>query len=52
LATWMFETKGWKDELQQLIPCNVQLERYHPEQTPTVARGLERSSILVYEKVS
>ena len=52
LATWMFETKGWKDELQQLIPYKVQLERYHPDQTPTVASGLERSSTLVYEKVT
>jgi predicted nucleotidyltransferase len=50
LATWMFETKGWKEELQRFVPYRVQLERYHPEQTPTVASGLERSSALVYEK--
>lgn len=50
LATWMFETKGWKEELETLICLKVQLERYHPNQTPTVRRGLARSSQLVYEK--
>lgn len=52
LATWMFETQGWKGALQKLIPIPVQLERYHPNQTPTVASGLERSSTLVYEKAT
>jgi predicted nucleotidyltransferase len=27
LATWMFETKGWKEELARLIPLRIQLER-------------------------
>jgi uncharacterized protein len=52
LATWMFETTGWKEELQQLFPVTVQLERYHPEQTPTVRKGLVASSKLIYEKQS
>lgn len=50
LATWMFETKGWKEELECLIPLKVQLERYHPDQTPTVGKGLAESSQIVYEK--
>ena len=52
LATWMFETKGWKEELEKLVPLKVQLERYHPDQTPTVGKGLARSSQLVYEKAT
>lgn len=52
LATWMFETKGWKEELEKLVPLKVQLERYHPEQTPTVGKGLARSSQLIYEKAT
>jgi len=51
LATWMFESPGWKQELQRLSPYAVQLERYRPGQTPTVANGLATSSILIYEKV-
>ena len=50
LATWMFETGGWTDELQNLLPFKVQIERYHADQTPTVAGGVARASILVYEK--
>ena len=49
-ATWMFETDGWKEELEKLLALKVQLERYHPDQTPTVGKGLARSSQLVYEK--
>jgi uncharacterized protein len=52
LATWMFETKEWKEELEKLIPLKVQLERYHPDQTPTVGKGLAQSSQLVYEKAT
>jgi uncharacterized protein len=50
LATWMFEKEKWKEELQGLIPLEIQLERYHPEQTPTVGKGIGRSSQIVYEK--
>jgi uncharacterized protein len=52
LATWMFEAKAWRQELQALIPLKVQLERYHPEQTPTVNKGIGRSSQVVYEKAT
>ena len=52
LATWMFETEGWKEELEKLVPLKIQLERYHPEQTPTVGKGLARSSQLIYEKAT
>ena len=52
LVTWMCETKGWKEELQKLIPLKIQLERYHPDQTRTVGKGLAQSSQLVYEKAT
>lgn len=50
LATWMFATVGWKEELQNLVSFKGQLEQYRGHQTPTISRGLERSSLLVYEK--
>ncbi len=50
-ATWMFETKGWKEELESLIPLKIQLEYYHGDETPTVHAGVQESSILAYEKV-
>lgn len=52
LATWMFEAKAWRDELKVLVPLEVQLERYNPEQTPTVNKGIDRSSELIYEKAT
>jgi predicted nucleotidyltransferase len=52
LATWMFEKAAWKEELQELIPHKVQLERYHEDQTPTVRKGIAQSSKLVYEKAT
>lgn len=52
LATWMFEAQAWREELKQLIPMKIQLERYHPGQTPTIEKGLARSSQLIYEKAA
>lgn len=51
LATWMFESEAWRNELKVLIPLEIQLVRYHPAQTPTVNRGIGRSSQLIYEKL-
>ena len=50
LATWMFETTGWRDELQSLSPYTIQLEQYQSDQTPTITEGIIRSSRLIYEK--
>lgn len=50
-ATWMWEAQGWRGELQALFPFPVQLEQYLENgDAPTVLSGVERSSILVYEK--
>lgn len=50
IATWMFETTGWKEELLRIVPFAVQLEQLCGEHTPTIQSGVERSSLLVYEK--
>ena len=50
LATWMFESIPWKQQLQQSIPFKLQLERYAGEATPHVLAGIEMSGLLVYEK--
>lgn len=52
LATWMFEAKGWKRELEEFIYLKIQLERYHVDQTPTIGKALAQSSQIVYEKMS
>lgn len=52
LVTWMFETKGWKEELRALLPLDIDLEQFRGSDTPTIKQALERSSILVYEKAS
>lgn len=49
-SIWMFQTKGWKEELELLIPHRVQLEYYQRKETPTIDRGVQESGILVYEK--
>lgn len=51
-ATWMFETEGWKEELQSLVPFEVDLQQLDGDRTPVVLSGIERSSQLVYEKHS
>ena len=48
LATWMFESTPWKQQLQRSIPFKLQLERYAGEATPHVLAGIERSSLLIY----
>lgn len=50
LATWMSETKGWKMELEAILPFEVDLEQYRGEGTPTIHQALARSSHLVYAK--
>ncbi|PTT33675.1 nucleotidyltransferase domain-containing protein [Acidovorax sp. HMWF018] len=53
LATWMAETNGWAHELSALTGFQVQLEQFIDEiQTPTIARGLQESSLMAYDKTS
>jgi uncharacterized protein len=52
-ATWMFETDGWKEELQALTGFQVQLEQFMDEsRTPTIAAGLRKSSLVAYDKAT
>ncbi len=50
LATWMFETDGWENELEALLPFKVDLEQFRGSDTPTIQKGIDQSSILVYRK--
>ncbi len=50
IAIWMFDTKTWKSELELLIgghrPSALQ-----DGETNIIQAGLDRTSILVYEKL-
>jgi predicted nucleotidyltransferase len=50
IATWMFDTKTWKPELELLVLEVVDLQRYKMGETNIIQAGIDRSSILVYEK--
>lgn len=49
---WTFKTKGWMDELQDLMPYEVDLDGYNGENTPTIRKGLQEASVIVYEKAT
>ncbi|BDU17507.1 nucleotidyltransferase family protein [Lysobacter auxotrophicus] len=49
-VAWMFDTEGWEDELTTLTGVKVDLRQYRGPSTPIVHQGIERSSILVYER--
>lgn len=49
-ATWAFDTEDWKEELEALLGLKVDLQRNGGDETPNVQRGLQRSSLLVYDK--
>ena len=50
LATWMFDTDGWEEELSALLPFTIDLEQYRGKETPTIHQAIARSSHLVYTK--
>jgi predicted nucleotidyltransferase len=50
MATWAFDTKQWKPELEDLLSLIVDLQRYKVGETNIIQAGLDQSSILVYEK--
>lgn len=50
MATWAFDAKPWKPELEDLLSLIVDLQRYKAGETRIVQAGLDQSSILVYEK--
>jgi len=50
LASWMFETEDWEDELRAILPFEIDLEQYRGTDTPTIHKALNQSSELVYAK--
>ena len=50
IATWSFDTKTWKPELELLLQDKIDLQRYKTGDTITIQAGLDQSSILIYEK--
>ena len=50
VATWAFDSTMWKSELEDLLSLAVDLQRYKTGETNVIQAGLDRSSILVYEK--
>lgn len=50
LAHWSFESDAWKDELQKFAPWRIDVQLLCPQGTATIVSGVERSSILVYER--
>jgi predicted nucleotidyltransferase len=50
MATWAFDTKLWKPELELLLLKVVDLQRCKAGETKIIQAGLDETSILVYEK--
>lgn len=49
-AQWAFERKSWLRDLERLLPWKIDLQHSSGEATPTIASGIARSSILLYER--
>ncbi|WIV99657.1 nucleotidyltransferase family protein [Kinneretia aquatilis] len=49
-ATWIFEAGSWGPELEAVLGLPVDLEQYQHGVTTVIQTGLDRSSVLVYEK--
>ena len=49
-SVWIVEAERMKKSLQELLPGPLQLEWYHPVETPTIRLGVRQSSILVYDQ--
>lgn len=51
MATWAFDTDGWKEELQERLGLSIDLNQYLGSAVwSNIHRALEQSSILVYVK--
>ena len=49
-ATWCFDTKGWREELEQIAGHTVDMQHFAGDETPTIKGGLEQASELIYIK--
>lgn len=50
MATWAFDATPWKPELEGLLSLLVDLQRYKAGETNIIQSGIDKSSLLVYEK--
>ncbi len=50
VAHWSLESDGWALTLSTLLPWKLDLHLFNPECTPTIANGIAKSAILVYEQ--
>ncbi len=48
-ATWIEVSDDWKEELEAIINCEVDLEKLDSN-TPTVRAGIKKSGVLVFDK--
>jgi predicted nucleotidyltransferase len=42
----------WRDELQPLAWCTLDVQSYRPGDTPTVEAGIKESSVVIYERAT
>jgi predicted nucleotidyltransferase len=52
ITRWVCEGPQWEKEIQLFIPYKLHLWRYHAKETPTIKKGLEEGSLLVYSRKS
>ena len=50
LTTWISESGEWEKQLEDRLPCQVDLQYLEQDQTPTIEAGITKSSILIYER--
>lgn len=51
LATWMFESDAWAEQLNELFVIRVDLQFFDGEKTPTIQAALNREGELIYVKL-
>lgn len=49
-ANWSFESAVWKSQLSAILPWKLDLHLLAPNSTPNISAGVQKSSLLVYEK--
>lgn len=52
LAYWFSVEDDWRNELSEIVRWKIDLQFYHPEFSQIVAKGIDRSSMFVYEQIT
>jgi predicted nucleotidyltransferase len=50
VTRWAFDGDQWQTELQAFTQYRIDLWRYEEKETPTIKKGLEESSIKIYDR--